>query len=660
MGERPRGKEALMTWVYLNRQISIRDTTSSEMSYHKVNPERTYPALPFNFRNSKELHNFWNQLQRICLYTKLGFRRGKNQKGICYKHVNFLPSVSFTEAIENENGQIPGDGLGAAGLSSNLFAHAFRNWSWTISVRKADLKKSLLQITPVVAKKTYPKKSVKDQSITKTEEDSLLVECESSVRDQSSEFCIEMNENENKNNETATESKDQGKEKNYMLISEKPDIEIAPPTTVNSLKVKKPSKKYGPRDAIDRDALRNMRTLRVTWDKNEDRILCMAKAAALYIDAPMSLLGLLTMGKVCRDVIRQVLGHHNKTIQACVRRIQFLTRQKRHIPEVPTWLYTLQSNDFIQRNYPDGFVDTLKRLYPNRPLLVEKLTIHFILIIRKLHELLSDKIELKRSAISEEEQFKLPDSVEEFKALYRQLKPVQKEVDVVFYKNPEKVLDIQTSIIIAVLHSTLCAMRDKTLYNLQAFEIYKEYSDEALQTAFNKARKDGMVVQVKRKNLNLRQNHLTGPAYTFSARYKFRLQFLRLPYEIYDAFYEFYETFISYFYSKTDRNGVNHKSMSGDGILVPSLDMKSPNMGHMFFISEALANNILKMDIKIPSSMLTVDAEQHDVSPTDRILDHYQCLLDNAPEREYTKSMEQQENAGRQVSKVKFNSNYVE
>ena len=43
-------------------------------------------------------------------------------------------------ASEKDDGHIPGDGLGAAGLDSSIFAHLKRNWSWNNggSYRKGD------------------------------------------------------------------------------------------------------------------------------------------------------------------------------------------------------------------------------------------------------------------------------------------------------------------------------------------------------------------------------------------------------------------------------------------------------------------------------------------------------------------------------------------
>lgn len=452
----------------------------------------------------------------------------------------------------------------------------------------------------------------------------------------------------------------------------------------NSLKVKnsKSKKKSGPRDDIDIDALRNMRTLRVTWSKEEDRVLCMAKAVALYIGAPMSMLGLLTMGKVCRDIIRRVLGHQNKTIQACVRRIQFLTRQKRHLPDVPTFLYTLQSDDYLYHHYPDGFVNILRTLYRERTLLIDKINVHFILIMRKLHELLTNEetsfsimndkdVEEKEKAEEEKKKnggkFKLPNTLMEFQQNFQQIQPIKKKDidDQVFYHNPRKLFDIQVAVIINILHSSMCTIYDKITFSQQTFEIYKKFSEDALQIAFMKARKDGLLVQQKRTKTPLKSTKSTKSSsqrnqsssttstpsssstissssssgvvpYSFSSKYRFRLQYLRIPYDVYESCYTFYY----HFYGQQQQQSNNTET------IMNTFNLKSPNMSQMFFMCESFARNLLMVDINIPTSMLTIDPnqDQHDeISQVDRIIDHYHGILNNAPEYEYTKTLEQQQ-----------------
>ena len=51
-----------------------------------------------------------------------------------------LSPKTAEDAPSYDDGSIPGDGLGAAGLDSSIFAHLKRNWTWNNSAnyRKGD------------------------------------------------------------------------------------------------------------------------------------------------------------------------------------------------------------------------------------------------------------------------------------------------------------------------------------------------------------------------------------------------------------------------------------------------------------------------------------------------------------------------------------------
>lgn len=581
-------------WVYLNRRAKILDTTNSEAGYKHINSEREYKPINFDLRSFDDIHNYWTSLQRICVYTKLGFRSRCQEETERIRELNFLASVDFDEAPLHDSGYLPGDGLGAAGLSTNLFAHTFRNWSWYVHTS-----------SKVTMKNVRTGRSVG-----------------SGLR---------------------------GTSKVVRVISRKSRQSQAM-TTIKRISAQLPSsnskrlKKTAPRDAVDRDALKNMRTLRVSWSKAEDEMLMIGKAASAYVAAPVPALGLLTIGKSCRDAIRHSLGIFNKTTQACCRRLQFMVRQKRHIPQVPTWLHMLQTDEYLQKKYGDNFLQRLKKTYTVRSEFCDALAIHYTLIMCYLFKLVHNTYDTKTNS-----RFILPDSIIEFHKRFLERMPVPTDEDCILYKNPETDFDLQTIVVESVLHSSLCAMRDKTLYNLQAFEIYKNYSEEVLEAAFSKARSDGLAVAIKRKNISLLPNHVSGPAYILSSKYKLKLLFLRIPYVIFDAFYNYFDNALKVLFPK-EKNSIDSSAIDSH------LELKSPTPGQMFVIAEGLARNIWNISIKLPINILTVDAEQNqtNVSSMDRILDHYHCIFDNAPQQEYTKIIESGGQNEKQVSTFQY------
>lgn len=340
VSERQLGRDTLQRWVYLNRRTCLLDTTtSSGHNYKRISPERSYEKITFEFGSREQIADYWAKLQHVCIYTKLGFLKHKERKVVGRNEnrlqpLSFVRTVDFEEALELDNGSVPGDQQGAAGLSSSLFAHQFRHWSW-----------------------------VKRNSVAATRSTA------SNARKATAPFPVR---------------------KRLSLMRLKPVPRFSKIRGPNSMDVRK--RKSGPRDDIDRDALRNMRTLRVTWCPAEDRVLKMGRAVYLFIDAPLPALALYNVGTICRDVIRRYLGINNKTTQACVRRLQFLIRMKRDQPDVRNWIYMMQAQPEFNAIYNERFLPQLKQEYPARSDQIEKLIIHFVIILEKLHRMIINEV----------------------------------------------------------------------------------------------------------------------------------------------------------------------------------------------------------------------------------------------------------------------------
>ncbi|XP_070072853.1 general transcription factor 3C polypeptide 1 isoform X2 [Drosophila takahashii] len=339
VSEQKLGRDSLHRWVYMNQRTRLLDTTSStEHNYMQVSADRTYIQLNFEFSSVEQLANYWAKLQHICIYTKLGYRKSlstQRKLPARLKVLVFQPTVDFQQAVELDTGAVPGDHLGAAGLGSNLFAHQFRHWSW---VQRQNGGKSM-------AARERTKKPVRKRAVITR----LKIGPRVGVR---------------KSREAST-----GK-------------------TV---------KKSGPRDDIDRDALRNMRTLRVKWAPEEDRLLKMGRAVYMFIDAPTVTLALCDLAVVCRDLIRRWLGICNKTTQACVRRVQFMVKMKRDIPDVPSWIYAMQTQPQFTTVYNDRFLSQLKRDYPSKTEFQAALMTHFALMMAKLQRMIAKSVLLADS-----------------------------------------------------------------------------------------------------------------------------------------------------------------------------------------------------------------------------------------------------------------------
>ncbi|KAH8266654.1 hypothetical protein KR018_006908 [Drosophila ironensis] len=570
VSERKLGRDSLQRWVYLNHRTRLLDTTSStEHNYKKVSADRTYTRLDFEFTDKEQVAQYWAKLQHICIYTKLGYRNHLrstqgSQPAPRLQNLAFQPPVEFEQAPELDNASVPGDSLGAAGLGSHLYAHQFRHWSW-------------VQRQNVIKTAGGRKKAKKLLG-------SGLVNTKRSVR-------VKMGHRPSGRRQSSAQAK----------------------------------KKAGPRDDIDRDALRNMRTLRVSWTPEEDRILWMGRAVYTFIDAPILTLALCDVGVVCRDLIRRYLGICNKTTQAVVRRVQFILKTKRDAPDLAGWIYMMQTHEQFTELYNERFLSQLKREYPNKSEFHDALMIHFVLVMTKLHRIVAKSLSSMRT------QFLLPDAVDAIRGQCR----VAVEEPQLLFQDPATETELNVAVAHSVLHSTVCCSKDKTLLNLQTFEIYKHFSEEVLNAAFNKARADSLIVAVKRRNIQLvSSRQITGPGHLLSSKYRYRLIYAKLTPSVFESYYALNETLHS--------NGEQQLS--------------SPHFAQLLLIGEWLAHRRLVLSLQLPANILTVDTStvgRQSSCATDRILDHYSCIFDNAPQTEYAKRLET-EASGRSASRVYF------
>lgn len=234
-------------------------------------------------------------------------------------------------------------------------------------------------------------------------------------------------------------------------------------------------------------------------------------------------------------------------------------------------------------------------------------------------------------------QFLLPDTLEDYQRRCRECMPLNGDLDQLLYSNPSTETELQVTIASGVLHSILCCAKDKTLLNLQAFEIYKHFSEDVLNAAFNKARTDCLLVAIRRRNIQTVSRQISGQAHLLSSKYKSRLSCQKLGHVVYDAYYAFEKRF--------------HEQQD-----TVSVHLASPNFAQLLVMGERLATKRLRLSVQLPNNILTVDTSsmyRSSGSSTDRILDHYSSIFDNAPQTEYAKRLES-ECCGRQAARVRF------
>uniref|UniRef100_A0A8C4I934 General transcription factor 3C polypeptide 1 n=1 Tax=Dicentrarchus labrax TaxID=13489 RepID=A0A8C4I934_DICLA len=118
-------KEKDQVFLYLKRNATIVDTTSSEPHYWLVteSPDKPFEKRQYTFNTAEDVENYWFDLMCVCLNTPLG------TLALMYVCICVLTHRGSREVCDE--GLIPGDGKGAGGLDSEFFAHLKRNWLWT-------------------------------------------------------------------------------------------------------------------------------------------------------------------------------------------------------------------------------------------------------------------------------------------------------------------------------------------------------------------------------------------------------------------------------------------------------------------------------------------------------------------------------------------------
>uniref|UniRef100_A0A7N6FIA8 General transcription factor IIIC subunit 1 n=1 Tax=Anabas testudineus TaxID=64144 RepID=A0A7N6FIA8_ANATE len=133
-------KEKDQVFLYLKRKATIVDTTNAEPHYWLVteSPDKPFERRQYTFNTTEDVEKYWFDLMCVCLNTPLGVIRSKRnvteeetEPSFVHERNVFVGLAYLGSAEVCDDGSIPGDGKGAAGLHSEFFAHLKRNWLWT-------------------------------------------------------------------------------------------------------------------------------------------------------------------------------------------------------------------------------------------------------------------------------------------------------------------------------------------------------------------------------------------------------------------------------------------------------------------------------------------------------------------------------------------------
>lgn len=280
-------------------------------------------------------------------------------------------------------------------------------------------------------------------------------------------------------------------------------------------------------DDVDKLALKQMANLRVSWSEEEDQTLLLCKLAVLYLRPKGPMKGYVP--SVYRDVLHWNFSSAiSKTTKACQRRLVYMLKIREHTKTILHFcLAELRENDSITQRYGEDFVDNLKLIYTNEKdfaIAFKTHLVNFIYILTYMYKDLSPNTEHGR-------RLEIPRTIEEFKCKFN--RTLTHNVKLV--PDPATSEDIEMYQVENLIHSSMCCAKDKTSWNLQLFDIYKNYSDETLRKGLSNLRSKQLVSmnkRVKTKHLETTRSVSSLPLH-LSITYVNHLQ-TKLPYETVD------------------------------------------------------------------------------------------------------------------------------
>ncbi|KAL4624441.1 general transcription factor 3C polypeptide 1 [Arapaima gigas] len=594
-------------FIYLKKKATIVDTTTCEPHYNLARSSRPFEQRFYTFSTSQDVENYWFDLQCVCLNTPLGVIRWPRTKAGSEEEAKLLPveherpeqryarlgaTLRGSREVTDE-GITPGDGQGAGGLDSCFFAHLKRNWLWTSYLlskpRKTD---STFESSPTIRLKNLLKKhplplsmcgagkvnAVRDSPCLPVMEEDVQVKVESSDR-----------------NPRVVGGKKQKRKRLKAAVK--------PPKKKKKVvnQEKKPARLRF-HDEADRSALERMTRLRVIWTVQEDSLLMLCRVASHFLNRKASHKDIkkpFVPWQVVRDLLHaQFEESLDKTSLSVGRRSRYIMKNPQTNLNFKICLAEVYQDKALIENFQNR-----KNNYDDPEVCASEFK-EFVAVLRQ-----------KFSTVSDDCDFCIPDTKEE---LFRRFKVYaigenseESRTDVL-----TSVEDIHSLVLNNLIQSTLVLSNSqmKSYLSFQTFHVYNRYKQTALETAFLKCQKRGLVNR-------RRVNNIVGPkkirgvpflpmSYQLSQTY-FRCFSWRFPSTTCTEAFEFLEMLQSVgrqdrpnLFLFQDQEGEQSASDPTDMVLF-SLD--SPGGACVASLS-LMMMGLLSVELSIPEHIVVVDS----------------------------------------------------
>ncbi|NXF91920.1 TF3C1 factor, partial [Eubucco bourcierii] len=516
-------------FVYMKRNAVIVDTTICDPHYNLAQSSRPFERRSYILNTMQDVESFWFDLQYVCLNTPLGVvrcpRSKRNnlqeeesaldmemeQESAMDKH-NLERKCAMLEYTTGsrevvDDGTIPGDGLGAAGLDSSFYGHLKRNWIWTSYIINKTRKENTVSENGLTVRlQTFLTKHPLPLS---TGGSKLNILGETKVGSESlvqKEECIEITKEPTqdrtkrvrggKNQKRKRLRKDTGKKTRKKKKGKVEEVSV------------EKSKRLRYHDEADQSALQRMTRLRVTWTVQEDSLLMLCRIASHVLNAKVK--GPFVPWQVVRDILHTSFEESlDKTSHSVGRRARYIIRNPQTYLNYKVCLAEVYQDkalteDFMNRenNYED-------------PQVCAKEFKEFV-----------ERLKEKFSSTLGNPNLEIPDTLQELFARFRVLAIGEDRNQHTKEDILNNVYDIHFLVLQNLIQSTL-ALSDNQMISCQSFQtfrLYQEYQDDVLLKAFLECQKRSLVNR-------RRVSHTLGPKKSRA------LPFVPMSYQLSQSYY---------------------------------------------------------------------------------------------------------------------------
>ncbi|NXS07405.1 TF3C1 factor, partial [Neodrepanis coruscans] len=599
-------------FVYVKRNAVIVDTTICDLHYNLAQSSRPFERRLYVLNTMQDVENFWFDLQCVCLNTPLGVVRCSRAKrtNLQGEETSLDVEMEQESAVNKHNlerkcamleyttgsrevvddGSIPGDGLGAAGLDSSFYGHLKRNWIWTSYIINKTRKENTISENGLTARlQTFLTKHPLPLSTGGNKINILggaRVGSESLVQ---KEECIEVSKEPTQDRTKRVRGgKSQKRKRLRKDVGKKTKKKKKEDDSVEK------SKRLRYHDEADQSALLRMTRLRVTWTVQEDSLLMLCRIASHVLNAKVK--GPFVPWQVVRDIMHSSFEESlDKTSHSVGRRARYIIRNPQTYLNYKVCLAEVYQDkalidDFMNRenNYEDPQVCAQE----------------FKEFVERLRE--------KFSSTLGNPKLEIPDTLQELFSRFRVLAIGEDTNQGTKEDNLSSVYDIHFLVLQNLILSTL-ALSDNQMESCQSFQtfrLYQEYQDDILVKAFLECQKRSLVNR-------RRVNHTLGPkknralpfapmSYQLSQSY-YRVFTWRFPSTICTESFQFLEKL-----KDAEQSDQPDKFSFKDQEITPSEGMVAFPMdgpgGQCVAMLSLFSLGLVSVNVRIPEQIIVVDS----------------------------------------------------